>query len=271
AKIPHIAPITASTGIVIPPKRYVFGFFSLRTDIGKVFIDYAVNDLRFKGKKMAYIGIDDSYGKDFYTGINEQATNYGIKLVAVEWYKRGAVDLSTNILNLKKAGAEVVYMAALMNHAALIIKEAAKLGWKPQFMMESGGANVKMIELAGRENCEGIISNKSYPLIKGSKEEGIRIFKRDLKKYYPKVPADAFSISGYMVAHVAELALKETGRNLTREGLVETLESWKDKDTGFIPLTYGKNYRVGSNSIFFTVVKDGEFKQISGWRVPKKF
>lgn len=269
-KIPLIFPAAIGYTLYNPPRKYVFGYMALRIDMAKVGVDFIVQDLKMGKAKIAFIGQEDVVYQEYYDGVQEQMKGYGIKLAATEWYKRGAVDLGTQVLNLKQAGAEVVIVGGLEVAASKIIMEAAKLGWKPVFILDPGAADKKLIELAGKEAVEGVIVQKGYPL-EDSETKGILNFKRDMKKYFPNVEPGSFSLAGYIIMTCAELAFRDTGRNITREGMMSTIESWKNRETGFYPLTFGPGNRVGSKQVFFAQIKNGKFVQITDWRTPRQF
>jgi branched-chain amino acid transport system substrate-binding protein len=269
-KVPLIFPAAIGYTLYNPPRKYVFGYQALRSDTAKAGVDFIVNDLKMGKSKIAFIGQEDVVYQEYYDGVQEQMKGYGISLVAAEWYKRGAVDLGTQVLNLKQAGAEVVIVGGLEVAASKIIMEAAKLGWKPVFILDPGAADKKLIELAGKEAVEGVIVQKGYPL-EDSDAKGIQNFKRDMKRYFPDVEPGSFSLAGYIIMTCAELAFKDTGRNITREGMMSTIESWNNRETGFYPLTFGEGNRVGSKQVFFAQIKAGRFVQITDWRTPRKF
>ena len=253
-----------------PPRKYAFGYLGMRDDMAKVAVDYMVDELKMKNGRIGYIGQEDVVYKAYYDGAVAQMKHYGMKFAAVEWYKRGAVDLSTQMLNLKKANVDLILVGGLETQSAKITTEAVKLGWKPKFILDSGAADQKLIELAGKAAVEGVFAQKGYPLIT-SNASGIVNFKRDLKKYFPNEKPGSFNLAGYIQGTMAELALRDTGRNLTRENLVKTVEAWNNRKTGFYPMTFGPQNRVGSKNCFMSVIKDGKYIRITDWMTPKTF
>ena len=90
-----------------------------------------------------------------------------------------------------------------------------------------------------------------------------------MMKYYPKVKPSSYTMPGYLSMKITEVGLRKAGRNLTREGIVEALESLKDYDIGLFKVNYGPSERLGHKRSFFTRIKDGNFVKITDFRAPK--
>ena len=63
-------------------------------------------------------------------------------------------------------------------------------------------------------------------------------------------------------------ALKRTGKNLTREELIKTLEGFYEYPTGLTPaITYGPNRRVGAMGAYVVTVdlQKKQFVPVGGW------
>ena len=75
-------------------------------------IDYAVKDLNLKNPTFGIVYQDDAYGKENIRGIELAVNKYGLKIVGKEAYKRGAVDFSSQALNLKRANPDIVTLLA---------------------------------------------------------------------------------------------------------------------------------------------------------------
>jgi hypothetical protein len=85
-----------------------------------------------------------------------------------------------------------------------------------------------------------------------------------LKKYYPQEDPDAIHLWGFTGAQVFTEALKRMGRdNLTRERLVETLESMKGWNGSVVPeVTIGKGNapeHLLVREMSYVVYKGGKF------------
>src|SRR4030067_3611968 len=66
-------------------------------------------------------------------GVERYLLKHKIKLVEKVSAEVTDRDLSTHALKLKNSGAEAVIMWAMPTHAALLLAETAKIGFKPQW------------------------------------------------------------------------------------------------------------------------------------------
>ena len=269
AKIPVVAPIGAGTKMFKPPKRYMFCVYATQYYFGRTLVDFIANDLKGKDSRIGILYQDDETGRDALRGIEFQMKKYGMKLAAKEYHKRGALDLGIQVAKLKQAKCDIVISYPPMaSPTAMFLTELGKIGWKPQVVIGPPPSDYKLIELAGKKNCEGVIASMCYPLLTEN-NAGVIEHKATMKKYNPKAKVSNYSFPGYISMKLAEVALRKTGRNLTREGLINTLESLKNYDMGPFPVTFGPKERLGQKKSFFNRIRNGEFIKLTDWRAPK--
>ena len=79
------------------------------------------------------------------------------------------------------------------------------------------------------------------------------------------VPADQSSLAGCAFAQVLTTALSET-EDLTREGLLATIDSWKDKSATDLlpPLTFSSTQHIGMSTMEILTVENGKPVLIDG-------
>ncbi|PYO52357.1 MAG: hypothetical protein DMD83_25970, partial [Candidatus Rokuibacteriota bacterium] len=84
-------------------------------------------------------------------------------------------------------------------------------------------------------------------------------------KYFPKNEPNRYSLSGYLAATLFTEGARRAGRNLTREGLIAALETFKGFETGIVPpITIGPDHDTQKQG-FWLRVERGHFKQLSDW------
>lgn len=80
------------------------------------------------------------------------------------------------------------------------------------------------------------------------------------------------SVTRYSTLAAAELlkeGLKRSGRDLTRESLIESLEGLYQHQTGFTPLiSYGPNRRIGARGAYIVALnlEKKSLVPVGGWR-----
>ncbi|MFN6992173.1 MAG: ABC transporter substrate-binding protein, partial [Fervidobacterium sp.] len=101
------------------------------------------------------------------------------------------------------------------------------------------------------------------PLATPDRPEFVRDYQRAFSMFqesYPKQNMSSYAVAGFIAAEVFTEGLIRAGKNLTREGLVKALESFKSWN-GILAkdITWGPNLRRGKSSMYFMVVKNKQF------------
>ena len=75
-----------------------------------------------------------------------------------------------------------------------------------------------------------------------------------------KLPKNYTSMEGFIVAKIMVEAIRRTGKDLTREGVVNALGSFHQLDLGGFVIRFGPNSRSGSEFVELSIVgKQGKF------------
>lgn len=271
-KVPYIFPGGNSGKLFNPPMRYIFGINPSYEDFMRILIDRVALDFKMPNAKIAHIQQDDETGHDSHRGVLAQLPKYpGMKLVSHEIVKRGTVDVSSQVANMRKANPDVILMSPIFVTNAMIAKEIQKIGWKPLMMMNASSGSPAIIKLGGPA-VEGAI----VQICQKNLEDDIpanHFYKEVMKKYLPdsKTNPSQYGATGFNEVLVAVEGLKRAGRDLTREGYIDAMETLKDFEIGgsIPPQTYGKDIRQGTNKLIHVKVQDGKFVNDTDWVGPK--
>ena len=266
AGLPMIGTGSFSPKIADPPKKYVFHLLTNYNDQMRIGLDYIVNDLGIKKPKIGMIYQDDDFGKDCLDGLEFQAKMYGIPIIATVTYKRGAIDFNPQVVRMMEAGVEYCFLATIYRETAGVVKEAAKLGWKPTFMVSAAATDPITLKLSGPA-ADGLLGVACGELL-DSQRPGWKKYLERTKKYDKGTPGFYHSV-GYLYAEVFCEGLRLTGQDLTREKFVKAMEGIKDFNTGVGPnITFGPNLRAGAHSAFIVKAnaKNGQFEKLTEWR-----
>jgi hypothetical protein len=128
---------------------------------------------------------------------------------------------------MKEAGAEVVTTVASPGYSAQAIKQADRLGWHPQWFLSYINSDDMMFGFVSAELLEGTISFQALKLATWRDDAAVVKHYEIMQKYDGPSPTN-FTIYGQSLAEVAVEALKRSCDNLTREGLMEAVESIQD-------------------------------------------
>ena len=268
-KIPCLPPINYSSLMYNPFKRYVFQNITPGTEQAIIGLDYIMKKWKRHNLRVGVIYADDEMGKDYLKGVRISGKKYGFEIVGAEPVKRGAVDVSSQILNLKRHNPDYLVSGIGATGAmAAILKERDKLNW-PVELISAYVADVS-IKLAGESSHDfysSRITAEGY-----EDDPGVVKLRETVKKYSPKTRIESAFIWAWIENLVLAEGLKRAGRDLGRESLVNAMETIKDFDTGGLigPITYGPNDRKGTSSCRMSKanIKKVRFDHLTGWMKP---
>jgi ABC-type branched-subunit amino acid transport system substrate-binding protein len=78
------------------------------------------------------------------------------------------------------------------------------------------------------------------------------------------------SLEGYLATKVFVEILRRAGTNLTRESFIQAAEGVRDLDIhAGNRISFSKDNHQGSQEVYLTVIKNGDFIPITDWRTVK--
>jgi branched-chain amino acid transport system substrate-binding protein len=176
--------------------------------------------------KIAVLSQNDDFGRDFLNGFKAALGDKASQIVATEYYEVSDPTVDSRVVSLAASGADVFFDITQPKFAAQAIRKAAQLGWKPlQFLISPSSTLATVIEPAGFENAQGIISSDytksaSDPTLKD--DPGIKRFESYVAEYLPGVNKnDRFVMNGYCFAQTMVEVLKRADNDLTRENVMK--------------------------------------------------
>jgi len=208
--------------------------------------DYVVNTLGDKNPATGIIYQNDEYGQDGLTGYKEAVAAYGLKDVGQASYAPTDKDFTAQVAQMKAAKAKYVFLSALPAVTATIVGTAFKLGYNPQFILQSPAwSNL----LLGIPTLKPLLTNL-WLVGQGAtwgdtSKPGMAQLLQDVAKYAPTQQPDGYFEFGYTESEITYAILKKAFANndLTRDGLYNAFLSLKNVDLGglYPPVTYGSS------------------------------
>ena len=273
-QIPLLGPYGYTSAMFRPPLRYLFNIYSTCEDHARILMDYAKSDLGLEKPVIGLLAEDNEIGQDTIRGADMQMKKYGWGEPVVELYTRSAIDFSSQVLKLKGKGVEVLFFPVISSHGAAILKECQKADFTPYLFGAPTMTDLKFLEKAGESAFYGKgLRSFSTQVNERGDSEGAKEFQEALKKYDPENEnPNSFNLFGYGIAKVLCEGIRRAGKDLTREKLVDALETLDAYDTGiFPPVTYGKDNRKGTDAARILKVDKEEknFVVETDWLQPK--
>jgi len=272
AKLPTIWPYGNPQVYAKQPReknRRVFMVYPDYGDEGEFLVQQAA---KLTGaKKVAIFYQNDDYGKGGLEGVKHGVGKLAgaVALAGEVSYEVADRELSTHALKIRESGADAVILYSTVTHSVGIIKEMAKVGYRPKIFaaFPLGDVNL-MFRLLG-DLWEGAYYNVTGAV--PGEPDADRIV-NILLKQEPKLKGrEGLALSGAVAMMATVEGMKRAGKNLTRDGFIDAMDSFKgwtpEKLTA--PITWGPNRHHGLNPIRMMQAgkaADASFKAISDYQ-----
>jgi ABC-type branched-subunit amino acid transport system substrate-binding protein len=261
--VPIVNPAGGHMLLNKPTDKNVFGILPLSSEIGESMTDFAVTKLG--AKRVAIFFQNDQFGKDQRDGAVEALKNHNLQSVAEASYVPSDVDVSAQVVALKQANPDAVILGIIPKHAALFVKEAQRLGWKPKIVGHNTVADPVVLDLAGAEALEGVYVNL-MTAVDSMDTPAVKNANKILAKYYPQTKPGYYPYLGMAGAIIIVEAMKRAGGDLTRAKLITSLESLGHFEPGVVPpIDWSASYHGGPKTFGYAQWKGGKLSVLQGW------
>jgi ABC-type branched-subunit amino acid transport system substrate-binding protein len=249
-----------------------FGWQPNYTIEGKILGQYIKQ--HFAGKKVGVLYQDDDFGQGGLAGI--QAEVPAADIVAKEPYQVGVQTLAPQITAIKAAKAQVLVDFTVPAYTAIGQLTSFTLGYKPQLVISSVGIDpttvgglLKVIskgKASGTALIDGAITDGYLPSNTDTSNPWIQLFSKIHQQYDASAPFDGNVLYGMANAYTLVQALEKAGKNLTRQGLVNAVDSGGAKWTGpgIVPFRYSKTDHGGYGGAEIGQVRNGKIVLFGG-------
>ena len=253
------------------PKTHPFSFISGPTysDMFGILLEYIARNKGAARPKVAFFYSDTEFGKDPIASARTRAAELGIDVVAEIVTKAGAVDVTSEVLQLKKQNPDyVIFQGYILSPIIEVIRATRDFGLKTKFMGTFWSMDKGIIEKLGQD-ADGYMGVMPYAYYYED-APGIAAMRAYNQKAHPDVKYQPNSyIQGWFTGMVYVEAVKRVvaaGKPVTGENLAAVLDTIKDWDTGGVT---GKvtfvNHKAGVGRIYKANAAKGIFEPASDW------
>jgi branched-chain amino acid transport system substrate-binding protein len=239
------------------PDKYpgTFGFNPDYTVEGKILATYVKQT--YTGKKVCFLGQDDDFGRDSLAGIELVLG----AVAAKQNYVTSNPNLGPQVGALKAAGCEIVMLATVPGFTALTIGTAAKIGFKPQFVVSNVGSEPTTLAKALGSSApllEGVVAANYLPLAIDDANPWIQLFQKVNSQYNHGAVFNNNTVYGMSVAYLFVQALQGAGKDLTRDKLIAAVQKGGFTGPGLTPLRYTDKDHSGYGGEQLTKISAGK-------------
>lgn len=250
---------------------YTFGWQPNYTIEGKILGQYIKQ--HFAGKKVGVFYQDDDFGLGGLTGIKYELP--ASQIVSAQPYQPGVTNVAPQISAIKAAGAEVLVDFTVPAYTALGQLASFTLGYKPQLVVSNVGIDPTTVGgllkafskgKAGTELIEGAITDGYLPSPTDTSNPWITLFKKVHAQYDASAPFDGNVEYGMANAYTLAQSLQLAGKNLTREDLINAVNTTGSKlaGPGLVPFRYSTTQHGGYSGVEMGQVRNGQITLFGG-------
>ena len=267
ARMPLIGMFTGANALREPFNRYVVNIRASYYQETEAAVKHLINDLGIR--KIAVFYQYDSYGFDGLIGTELALKEFGLEPVARGSYIRGTQDVNEGLEKIRNSGAEAVVMVGTYGACARFIQLAHAKQFDPVFYNVSFVGAEELARRVGTDTASTVLMSQVVPppaAGPGNANDAAVQYVALLKHYFPTDTPSFVGLEGFLNARILVEGLQKAGRDLTREGLIDAIESIRDLKLGpGISITYGPDDRQGLDTIYFTRLENGRFVPFSDW------
>jgi len=195
---------------------------------GRVYAKYILANV--KDPRIAVLYQNDEFGKAVLAGLKDGLGERVNAIVDAVSYEVSDPTVDSPIARLKNTGANVFLSLTTPKFAAQSIRVTDNLGWKPLIILPSVSNSIDpVMTSAGLERSIGVVSSSyakqpSDPQWRDAAD--FKAWSAFMDKYYPSgSKTDWLNAYGYGMAYAMHQALEMAGPELTRDALMNALES----------------------------------------------
>ena len=187
-----------------------------------------------KAPKIGILRQNDDMGNDYLEGFHEGLTDALKKFIVSDvTYEATDPTVDSQILQMRNAGADVVFNVTTPKFAAQAIKKIAEIGWKPTHYLVSVAASVgAVMRPAGVDNGQGILTAQYLKDVTDPRWDDfpdVKVWRAFMAKWNPNANVlEGSNASSYAAAFAFVQILKQCGEDLTRENLMRQAANMVD-------------------------------------------
>src|SRR4051794_15377354 len=215
AEVPQITGAEAA-GITQAGNPYIF-----RTSFGQqMSMPKIANYIRdgLKAKTVSVLWVNNDFGKGGRDTFVKEMASRGIKVVSDVSTESGQVDFAADVVKLKGANADVIFVYTNEEESARFLREAKKQGINKPLIGETTLLGQKVIELAG-DAANGVKGHVGLTV--DAPVPAVQQFRDKFQKRFNYLP-DHNGIKGYTAVYAIKYATEKIGK-FDRKLLAKTM------------------------------------------------
>lgn len=255
ARVPLVGTISGAASLrelpaTNPNARYMFNVRASYADEANIIVNQMIS---LGLKNIAVFYQNDGFGISGLEAVTQALKAHNLTPVAVGTVERNSLDVARAVKDIAAKTPEAVVMVTLYKPTATFVKALKKTGQLPILMTLSPvGTEQLTLELGPESRGIGVTQVVPFPW------SNVVSVVREYQKLSDKGVYSYYGMEGYLMAKTMVEGLTRSGRDLTRENLVNSLESLNNADLGGYRINFGPASRLGSHMVELTVIGQDE-------------
>jgi ABC-type branched-subunit amino acid transport system substrate-binding protein len=255
AKVPLVGMFTGAEVLRVPFSRYIFHVRASYYDETEKIVEQIAS---IGGKNIAVFYQDDAYGLAGLTGTEIAMKKRNMQISAKATVERNTIKVENAVKTINAVKPDAVVMISAYTSIAEFVRQMRKAGSGATFYNVSFVGSKALADALGKEGV-GVAISQVVPFPWGT---GVPVVKeyQQLAKKAGFTDYNFSALEGFLSAKVLVEGLRRTGRNLTRERFISTMEAMSDVDLGGFYVGYSPTNRAGSKFVDLTIIgRQGRF------------
>ncbi|WP_159941663.1 MULTISPECIES: ABC transporter substrate-binding protein [unclassified Nocardiopsis] len=215
----------------------------------------------FSGDNVGYLYQNDDIGEDSQAGLDQYLAD---EVVAREHYESEVTDLSAQIAEFERTDTDVVVCSCIPAFVALAMLEAARIEYQPQWVVSSIGGDTATLQALLAQFTEGtdaegvpadafldgMLITSYMPRVEDENDEWAQFFIDVWEEYGEGGTLTNTHVFGMTQAVMFAQVLKSAGQDLTRQALIDALESQEWQGPSPVPFSSSDGDHGGHQGVY---------------------
>ena len=204
-KIPLVTGVSSSAALTEKGNKWFFRATETDALLAQSFAKILFEQMKLR--KVAYIGVNDDWGRGGVEEFEKQMKALGAQTVMKEYFDHGTTDFYTLLTKLRASGADGAFVAAETQDGSILVKQKAEFGLNLKTFGVGSWATADFIKLTGAA-AEGIYAAVPYAATMTTPKN--KAFVEAYERKYNEMPGK-YSAAGYNAINILMEAIERAG------------------------------------------------------------
>ena len=258
ARVPLIAPLTGAQLTRQPVNPLIF---NIRADYHQEIEAIVRYLVRYGRRSIAIVYQNDSYGKDGLAGAQKALAARQLSPVALATVERNSKATDEAARRVALSRPDAVLIVSSYSTVASFIANLRRHGSTAQVMNLSFVGSNALGQALREDLRHGVGISQVVPFPWNPRVPVVRDYQNTIRRNRSTKSFGFSSLEGYLAATMLVRALEQAGPDLTRQRLMQSMETMGPVDLGGYTLSFSPSNHNGSNfvQLTFMVGRDGSF------------